>query len=176
MQPTLNIGDVYAVPQVRFYGAGPGTGLGKPRMGDIILFFNRPTGEIYNKRVVGLAGDQIQMLDGRLHINGVVVERSSEGEFLDTDSQRKTVEVTRYVETLPGGVRHEINEISDDSPLDNTILFTVPEGTVFAIGDNRDRSADSRVLAQVGYIPLDSIEGIIRAGDEPFFWSRGRTQ
>ncbi|MDO8359124.1 MAG: signal peptidase I [Devosia sp.] len=173
MQPTLRKGDVFAIPVVRFYGVGPPTGLGHPGAGDFVLFFNRPTGELYYKRVVALAGDTVQMKRGRLFINSVVVEREAEGQFTDTDSLGVTVSVTRYVETLPNGARHEINEISDDGPLDNTGLYVVPEGTVFALGDNRDRSADSRVLPQVGYIDVGNIVGISRAREKLFFWSRG---
>jgi signal peptidase I len=69
------------------------------------------------------------------------------------------VPVTIYKETLPNGVTHTIQEISDDGPLDNTGVYQVPAGHYFMMGDNRDRSQDSRVLEAVGYVPAGNLEG-----------------
>jgi signal peptidase I len=60
---------------------------------------------------------------------------------------------------LPGGVTHPILKASDDGPLDNTQEYVVPKGYVFAMGDNRDNSLDSRVLNAVGFIPLENLVG-----------------
>jgi signal peptidase I len=72
--------------------------------------------------------------------------------------------VREYREILPPqpGVEphaHMILEMSDDQPYDNTPEFVVPPGHVFAMGDNRDNSQDSRVLSAVGYIPVDNLVG-----------------
>jgi signal peptidase I len=87
------------------------------------------------------------------------VERREIGTSTDTDSSMDTVPVTLYEETLPNGVKHTIQEISDNAPLDNTNVYTVPAGHFFMMGDNRDRSADSRVLSQVGYVSSDQLIG-----------------
>jgi len=82
--------------------------------------------------------------------------------------------VRLYRETLPGGRTHEIIEQSDEASLDNVPClefdrtqyrclrvgeFVVPEGHVFAMGDNRDNSQDSRVLNAVGFIPIENLVG-----------------
>ena len=170
MQSTLMIGDYFVASKYTW-------GLGKysfpiplplggrilqfaaPSQGDVAVFHNEPTGEDYIKRVIGMPGDKIQMQEGRLYINGVMLEREQIATGQDTDSYSTTVPVTLYRETLPNGVTHTIQEISDDQPLDNTAEYTVPPGHYFMMGDNRDRSADSRVLRQVGYVPAVNLIG-----------------
>ena len=88
-----------------------------------------------------------------------MVEREQVGTGIDIDSGSNSVPVTIYKETLPNGVTHTIQEVSDNEGLDNTAVYTVPAGHYFMMGDNRDRSADSRVLRQVGYVPLENFIG-----------------
>lgn len=169
MQQTLMIGD-YFIANKWTWGFGkysfpialPFNGRlfgSEPKRGDVAVFRNEITNEDYIKRVIGMPGDRIQMKEGRLYINGTMVERTQTGTSTDTDSYMTTVPVTVYTETLPNGVTHTIQEISDDQPLDNTAEYVVPAGHFFMMGDNRDRSADSRVLSQVGYVPLDNLIG-----------------
>jgi signal peptidase I len=125
----------------------------EPNRGDVAVFRPVPQNMEYIKRVVGLPGDTVQVRQGRLYINGVMVEREEIGKTIDTDSSGDSREVTVYRETFPEGSSHIIQEISDNAPLDNTSEYVVPAGHYFMMGDNRDRSADSRVLSQVGYVP-----------------------
>jgi signal peptidase I len=131
-----------------------------PERGDVVVF-KLPTDNAtdYIKRVVGLPGDRIQVTGGILHINGTAVRRDADGTFIEEPGRPPT---QRYVETLPNGRRHHILEQSDSGWLDNTPEYLVPAGHVFAMGDNRDNSADSRVLNSVGYIPLDNLVGRAR--------------
>lgn len=169
MQSTLMIGD-YFVASKWAWGFGkysfpvplPFNGrilaIGEPQRGDVAVFHNI-SNEDYIKRIIGMPGDRIQMREGRLYINGTMVEREEIGTATDTDSSMVSVPVTVYRETLPNGVSHTIQEISDNQQLDNTPEYVVPAGHFFMMGDNRDRSADSRVLSQVGYVPLDALVG-----------------
>ena len=159
MAPSLPIGSVFLAHAAQPYCRVPIRIAGPPGVGDIVVFRSRamsPRGDLYVKRVIGLAGDRVVMLHGRLYINGKMVPRGYIGSEMDTDSKNSTVPVSRYFETLPNGVRHDIFEISDAEQLDNVDERVVPEGSFFVLGDNRDRSADSRVLI-VGMISLKDI-------------------
>jgi signal peptidase I len=170
MQSTLMIGD-YFVASKFTWGLGkysfpialPFNGrileLSQPKQGDIAVFHNEPTNEDYIKRIIGLPGDHIQMKAGRLYINGTELDRQQVGTGTDVDSYGQAVPVILYNETLPNGVVHTIQEISDNQPLDDTAEYVVPPGHYFMMGDNRDRSADSRVLSQVGYVPDSNLIG-----------------
>lgn len=171
MLPTLKVGD-YLFANKFAYGYSAhsfpfglasfkGRYLAKhtPARGDMVVFkLPSDTSIDYIKRVIGLPGDTIQVLNGRLFINGHQVERK----FIETESTTKgdeTTQMTKYLETLPGGVTHFIYEESDYAPLDNTEVFTVPSGHYFMMGDNRDNSQDSRVEYAVGFVPLDNFVG-----------------
>ena len=131
-----------------------------PERGDIAVFrYPQDTSVDYIKRVVGLPGDTVQLKNGRLILNGEMVPRTPAGIFQEQDEFNRVHRWKRYVEVLPGGVEHYILERSDNHPLDNTPVYTVPEGHFFALGDNRDNSADSRVLDQVGFIPMENLVG-----------------
>jgi signal peptidase I len=169
MQSTMMIGD-YFVANKFVWGFGPhsfpialpfhGRIFGRsPNVGDIAVFYNESSGQDYIKTVIGLPGDRIQMKQGRLWINGKMVERQFVADGTDTDDHQDTVPVKIYRETLPNGVVHTIQEISDDQMLDNTGEYVVPPGHYFMMGDNRDRSADSRILSDVGYVPAEDLEG-----------------
>ena len=174
MQPTIMRGSLFEMQATRLYGLLP-FGLSRPfQPGDVIVFYNRPTGELYIKRVVAIAGDRVQMWEGRLYINGEVVSRTVVRTAEDMDSLNTVVPVTVYTETLPNGYAHLINEIGDDQPLDSTDEYVVPDGHLFALGDNRDRSADSRVLSQVGYVPVEDVVAFSRKDDALFYWWHGR--
>lgn len=171
MIPTLLVGDYLFVSKYEYgysrysfpFGLGGFEGrimASEPNRGDVIVF-KLPTDPSidYIKRVVGMPGDNIQVTNGRLYINGDVVPR----EFVETQSydseDGSKITVTEYVETLPNGVTHKIFEEGDNMALDNTPVFTVPEGHYFMMGDNRDNSRDSRVQDLVGYVPFDHLVG-----------------
>ena len=135
-----------------------------PKRGDIAVFkLPRDGTTDYIKRVIGLPGDKIQMIEGRLYINGTVVLREETTKIVTQDAFGRDSDVPTYKETLPGGVTHLIIERDGDRGyLDNTGVFEVPAGTYFMMGDNRDNSTDSRVPPEqngVGYVPFENFVG-----------------
>jgi signal peptidase I len=174
MRPTLVVGDYLWVSKSTFGYSGfslsfapplfSGRIFGRePERGDIVVF-RLPTDESvdYIKRIIGLPGDQIQLRQGLLYINGSLVARERVG----TDRDGRGWEIARFAETLPNGRRHLILEQSDDIPADNTRVYEVPAGHYFTLGDNRDGSLDSR-FPEVGYIPYENLVGRF----EVVFWN-----
>jgi signal peptidase I len=128
-----------------------------PERGDVAVFaLPTDTSTDYIKRVIGLPGDHIRMVDGLLHINGVPVRRERVADFFDDEDGSR---VRRWRETLPNGVSYETLDLQDNGFLDNTEEYVVPAGHYFMMGDNRDNSADSRVLSAVGYVPFENLIG-----------------
>lgn len=131
-----------------------------PNRGDVIVFkLPTNTNIDYIKRVVGLPGETVQVINGRLYINDEVVPREPKGMVEYAKENGFSAKVMEYEETLPGGTKHTIYEETDQGPLDNTEKYKIPEGHYFMMGDNRDNSRDSRVLDLVGYVPFDNLEG-----------------
>jgi signal peptidase I len=133
---------------------------GNPERGDIVVFrLPKDDTTDYIKRVIGLPGDRIQMIEGVLHINGEPVKRERIEDFIENEEGGRTTRVKRWRETLPNGVSYTTLDLIDNGFYDNTSVYNVPAGQYFMMGDNRDNSTDSRVLSQVGYVPLQNIVG-----------------
>jgi len=124
-----------------------------PKRGDVVVFRLPSDNKTdYIKRIIGLPGDRIQVVGGILQINGEPVSRAQPTPWIE-DMHR----YDRYIETLPGGRKHSILERGDNEAGDNTRVYVVPPNHFFAMGDNRDNSADSRF--DVGPVPAENLIG-----------------
>jgi signal peptidase I len=131
-----------------------------PTRGDVAVFkLPSDTSIDYIKRVIGLPGDHVQMRDGNLYINGTLVPRTPDGQCAADDDGVPMV-ASKYIETLPNGVRHPICKMTNEGEQNNTPDFLVPPNRVFVMGDNRDNSLDSRFMTRgVGFVPLENLVG-----------------
>ena len=173
MYPTLHVGDYLFVSKYT-YGYSKHSfpfslplfegriWADQPQRGDVVVFkFPQDNKTDFIKRIIGLPGDKIKMHDGILYINGKPVERQQIEDFVIRDKFGNGERYRQYVETLPNGVKHNILEISDQQEfVDNMVEVTVPENSYFVMGDNRDRSDDSRL--SVGFVPFENLVGKAR--------------
>ncbi|MEE4119062.1 MAG: signal peptidase I [Paracoccaceae bacterium] len=169
-----------------------------PERGDVIVFRHPVNGQDFIKRLIGLPGDRVQMVQGILHINGEPLPTEPAGTFEEVYAPQGPQRLrpqcanapvgeggicvkNRFVETLPPtedhpeGRSHHILSIREAGANDNTPVFTVPAGEYFFMGDNRDNSTDSRVnpLARgVGFVPA---ENLIGRADRVMFSAAGRS-
>ncbi|MBE9637647.1 signal peptidase I [Salipiger mangrovisoli] len=163
----------------------------EPERGDVVVFRHPVNGTDFIKRVIGLPGDQIQVKQGLLYINGTPTQVEANGTFTETAEPQgpqglrprcengpvgtgAVCEKSRWTETLPNGVKHDILNIGMQGS-DNTPIYTVPEGHFFMMGDNRDNSADSRVPNAAGGVGFVPFENIIGKATRVMFSSAGRS-
>ncbi len=149
-----------------------------PERGDVVVFKHPSDRADYIKRVVGLPGDQVQMVNGVLHLNGQPVKkepigdlivtvrpegRCAQGRFVDQQPDGSfACRYPRFRETLPNGRSYEVLDFGLTYQ-DTTEPVVVPEDRLFLMGDNRDNSLDSRFPAEpnqgIGLVPAENVVG-----------------
>jgi len=152
-----------------------------PERGDIVTAVPPHHDVDYIKRVIGLPGDTVEVADGRLILNGVLVPSRRVGttDFpVDSNLTCRDGEEIRYLvdtpagkrcrmpvvrETLPNGRSYDTIDLGYERELDDYGPVKVPPAHVFLMGDNRDQSADSRVSIRKfglgGPVPLENVAG-----------------
>lgn len=152
-----------------------------PERGDVAVF-KHPVDKIdYIKRVIALPGDSVAMRGGQVILNGAPLPRERLADFVIPRSPNTgcawggresagSCTYVRFRETLPSGVTYETLDFGR-TPQDDFGPVIVPQDAVFALGDNRDNSQDSRFPALpgqgVGFIPT----GLLVARASVMVWS-----
>lgn len=111
-----------------------------PERGDVVIFKPPHTDIDYIKRLIGLPGDKIQLINGLIYINSIPLKRN----LVKSESEG----IKDYSETMPNGVSYITRDLGD-KPQDNTKEMRIPENHYFFMGDNRDNSSDSRFWGPV---------------------------
>lgn len=129
-----------------------------PKRGDVVVFVHPVSGEVLIKRAVGLPGDVIEVRDGFLWINGAQAPVTGGQSIARMSYQNGPEFATRYEETLPDGYTHALHLMRNGNQFDTFGPYTVPEGHIFFMGDNRDNSNDSRAPDE-GPAPIENLIG-----------------
>jgi signal peptidase I len=165
MIPTLAIGDQIFVNKYIYGVRIPFTSIrlvdfAMPERGEVIVFrCPRPPYDDYIKRVIGLPGDEIVVRDGVIHVNGEPVPRKLLGRRAYWDREAddwRSFEAFAYEEKLGEHSYLVLQDAGHGQSAPDYGPTIVPEGHVFMMGDNRDRSFDSRAW---GPVPLPNILG-----------------
>lgn len=149
MKPTILEGDRIAVNKMAYDLRLPLTHislvkLADPARGDIVVFDSHAADKRLVKRVIGLPGDTVSMNNNQLVINGYAM------------SYENTSENGDQLEHLFNVVHRVRISTPDNHAFANFPAVIVPEGQYLMLGDNRDNSADSRVI---GFVPRNEIVG-----------------
>lgn len=164
MLPTLKVGDFILVSKSTYGIRLPVlrtklVDISSPKRGDVMVFFPPHEDRYFIKRVVGLPGDKVQVLNGVMHINGEQMEQVLMPE--EATSARSVVMTENLV-----GSQHLIQKRISPTRLSQSYTSIVPDGHYFMMGDNRDNSSDSRVW---GPVPEERIVG--KAFARWMFWN-----
>jgi signal peptidase I len=153
-----------------------------PERGDVVVFkWPGDQSTDYIKRVIGQPGDLVQVKGGTLFLNGAAIPKKRIANFIEPMTPNSACikekpqfrdvgsggvpvcSYPRFIETLPSGKSYQVLDLDVSVP-DDTEVFAVPAGHLFVMGDNRDRSADSRVpLAQLGVDILPQVNLVGKA-------------
>jgi len=161
MNPTILEGDLIFVNKIAYDLRIPLTmhRLAKwsdPERGDIVICFSPEDGIRLVKRVIGLPGDTIKMKNNTLFLNGEPVDYTKIGrDYTELLFGKRRVECVLEIEDLDG-VTHTVMSIPLIEAMRSFGPVTVPQGSYFVMGDNRDSSRDSRYF---GFVDRESIVG-----------------
>ena len=133
-----------------------------PNRGDVVVFKTPADNRTdYIKRLIGLPGDKVQIINKDLYLNGIKVEKKQVQTSLNISCGGENLEADVYKETLPNGIRYLAIYRKNGSMI-NSDQYIVPDDHYFFLGDNRDCSRDSRFLSSVGYVNFNNLVGKAR--------------
>jgi len=155
MEDTLLVGDHLLVDKLAYAPPGPLTTnllpYTDPKRGDIIVFrYPVDIRQTFVKRVIGIPGDHIRLVNKQVYRNGVKLN--------EPYKFHKTEYVDAYRDNFPGQPYLQLSEGALDM-LEKHVVngeVVVPPNSYFAMGDNRDNSLDSRYW---GFVPRGNIIG-----------------
>jgi len=183
MEPTVLPGD-YVIIEKFSYGysrfslpLGPPLFHGRifertPKRGDIVVFkLPRDNHTDYIKRLIGLPGDRIEIVDGVVFVNGRPIANKRIGSATVPGPYGLPQPAERVRETMPGGKSYVTYHFDGAAEMENTGVYIVPPHSYFFMGDNRDNSSDSRYPTElgVGYVPEENLVG--KAALVAFSWN-----
>ena len=173
MEPNLLIGDRLFVSKYSYgysqhsFPFSPKIFTGRilkktPKRGDVVVFKTPADNRTdYIKRLIGLPGDKVQIINKDLYLNGIKIEKKQVETSLNINCGGEILKVDVYEETLPNGTKY-LAVYRKDGTMINSDVFIVPNDHYFFLGDNRDCSKDSRFLSSVGYVNFNNLVGKAR--------------
>ena len=168
MEPNLLIGDRLFVSKYSYgysqhsFPFSPKIFTGRilkktPKRGDVVVFKTPADNRTdYIKRLIGLPGDKVQIINKDLYLNGIKIEKKQVETSLNINCGGEILKVDVYEETLPNGTKY-LAVYRKDGTMINSDVFIVPNDHYFFLGDNRDCSKDSRFLSSVGYVNFNNL-------------------
>ena len=130
-----------------------------PERGDVVVFKTPADNRTdYIKRLIGLPGDTLQIIEGELYLNSQKIQRNKVEITFNINCGNRKLDINAFEEILPGGEKY-IAVYNKEGTMQNTDKFIVPDEHYFFMGDNRDCSKDSRFLSSVGYVTFNNLVG-----------------
>ena len=161
MNPTILEGDVVLVNKLAYGLRVPLTRIhlaqwGDPQRGDIVVVLSPKDGTRLVKRVVGIPGDTLAMINNRVVLNGEALDYFSPASDYGATIAHKLAPYASFAEERLGSVLHPVMGLSGISAQHNFAPVVVPPGHYFLMGDSRDNSSDSRAF---GFASRDAVLG-----------------
>lgn len=155
MRPTIKIGDNLLINKLAYdlkipFSTTHLVSWANPKRGDIVVFYSPKRNIRMVKRVVGIPGDTIQLVNNRLKVNRKKL--TYENALITNLNKPNEIIQSEYF----GEKQHLIMEQPMKLALRNTVEYVVPTDKYFLMGDNRDNSHDSRFY---GFVSRKSIIG-----------------
>jgi len=172
MLPTLRIGDFFVLNKLKYGIKVPFSENGEkpiylwkyasPKRGEVIVFkYPLDPATPYIKRIVGVPGDKLELIDKELYVNGKketlgAINKEASEKIISELNKRMQSQELSLTKVQSGESTHIILKSNKQIKASNFRELIVPEGKYFVMGDNRDFSADSRFW---GYVPEEHILG-----------------